>query len=404
MGTPSPLARIAVGVVVELRRIESRWIDHAWRATGVLPGVPDAVPWTRLSDDGQTAAFYAGSADIELYHSDAEHYRDNLASGAPLLWIVLRPTGVEPPYELFAVTANPAEGEAFAQAGTDLVECVPMPPIVRGAIEAFVAEHHVERPFFKRQRDRADPEALARRPPVEGAPVGGSENALSRWSRRKREAAEANKEVTALPTAPSPPRRVEGQASGEARPGEGAVEPPFDTGCLPPIASITAETDIRAFLAPGIPPELKHAALRQAWRADPKIRDFAGPADYDWDFNRPGVMAGFGSLDLTEELRNRVIQTIQAPAKAAEDSPQTAFSLQPEDTGGEAGHDHVNPSLLAGDARAHPPRAEAQDNRAQSCAERSEWRHEDNAPPQPIDKDRAFPPIARRKQGGALPK
>ena len=34
-----------------------------------------------------------------------------------------------------------------------------------GQIAAFVAEHLVERPFFKRERDRADPEALARRAP-----------------------------------------------------------------------------------------------------------------------------------------------------------------------------------------------------------------------------------------------
>jgi hypothetical protein len=30
-----------------------------------------------------------------------------------------------------------------------------------------VAEHHVERPFFKRKRDRADPEALAPRSPAQ---------------------------------------------------------------------------------------------------------------------------------------------------------------------------------------------------------------------------------------------
>jgi hypothetical protein len=29
-----------------------------------------------------------------------------------------------------------------------------------------VAEHHVERPFVKRKRDRADPEALSRRAPI----------------------------------------------------------------------------------------------------------------------------------------------------------------------------------------------------------------------------------------------
>jgi hypothetical protein len=52
-----------------------------------------------------------------------------------------------------AVTADPAEGEAFTEAGNDLVETVPMPGPIVQAVEAFVAEHHVERPFFKRERD-----------------------------------------------------------------------------------------------------------------------------------------------------------------------------------------------------------------------------------------------------------
>jgi sulfoxide reductase heme-binding subunit YedZ len=42
-----------------------------------------------------------------------------------------------------------------------LVDSVPMPPIVRSAFEVCVAEDYAERPFYKRQRDRADPEALA---------------------------------------------------------------------------------------------------------------------------------------------------------------------------------------------------------------------------------------------------
>ena len=41
-----------------------------------------------------------------------------------------------------------------------------MPEPVRRTIELFVAEHYVEAQFFKRQRDTADPEALARRSPV----------------------------------------------------------------------------------------------------------------------------------------------------------------------------------------------------------------------------------------------
>ena len=79
--------------------------------------------------------------------------------------MALRPTGAEPPYEIAAVTAEPSEGEAFTESATNLVEAVPMPEPVRAAIAEFVAEHHVEHPFVKRKRDRANPEAMARRTP-----------------------------------------------------------------------------------------------------------------------------------------------------------------------------------------------------------------------------------------------
>ncbi|HMJ40820.1 MAG TPA: DUF3305 domain-containing protein, partial [Pseudolabrys sp.] len=58
-----------------------------------------------------------------------------------------------------------AEGEAMTEAGSNIVEPVPMPDIVRDAIAAFVAEHHVEKVFVKRKRDPATPESLGRRPP-----------------------------------------------------------------------------------------------------------------------------------------------------------------------------------------------------------------------------------------------
>ena len=161
-----PLEQIPVGVVVERRKAASPWIDFTWRAVSVLPGEPVAAPWTQLSAGGDVASFYAGATTIALYRSETAHYRDNLAA-TPSLWVALRPTGVEPPYELVAVTADPAEGEGFTQNGDHLVEAVPMPEAVRAVVEAFVAEHHVERPFVKRKRDRADPEALARRAPMD---------------------------------------------------------------------------------------------------------------------------------------------------------------------------------------------------------------------------------------------
>ena len=167
MNTP-PLARIEVGVVVERRAATSPWIEHVWRAVGVLEGVPDAAPWTTLPGASGADTFYAGAARVELYRTETTNYRDNLASGQPSLWVVLRPTGDDPPFSVVTVTADPAEGEAFTETATDLVEAVPMPQTVVEAVAAFVAEHHVERTFEKRKRDRANPEALGRRHDEEG--------------------------------------------------------------------------------------------------------------------------------------------------------------------------------------------------------------------------------------------
>ena len=158
-----PLAEIPVGVVVERRKAESPWIDFTWRAVTVLAGEPATAPWTKLTGNDAAASFYAGGARVAFYPSHTALYRDNLATAAPSLWVALRPTGVDPPYELIAVSADPAEGEGFTQNGDHLVDAVPMPEPIRAFVEAFVAEHHVEQPFYKRKRDRADPEALARR-------------------------------------------------------------------------------------------------------------------------------------------------------------------------------------------------------------------------------------------------
>jgi hypothetical protein len=158
-------ARIPVGVVVERRRATSPWIDFTWQPVGALPGRPDAAPWSVLSIDAGTTTFYAGSTEIALYRTEGRNYRDNLAYDQPLLWIALRPTGLQPPYDLLAVTADPAEGESFTQAGKDVVATVPMPAAVRDIVEAFVAAHPGEQPFHKRKRDPADADALAHRRP-----------------------------------------------------------------------------------------------------------------------------------------------------------------------------------------------------------------------------------------------
>ena len=131
-----------------------------------VAGAPAAAPWTVLHQTAEVTRFFAGGFELEFFGSETGMYRDNLHSGRPSLWIVLRPTSVSPGVALHMVTADPSEGEALTETGTEIVEAVMMPIEIQQRIVAFVATHHVERPFVKRKRDRADPEAMAMRAPV----------------------------------------------------------------------------------------------------------------------------------------------------------------------------------------------------------------------------------------------
>jgi hypothetical protein len=159
---------MAVGVVVERRKASSIWVDFLWRPVSVFVGNASAAPWTPLGTEAETTLFYAGEAAVELHRTETAGYRNNLASGAPALWVIMRPTASTPPYELLTVTADPAEGEAFTDAGSNLVETVPMPPDVVAAVARFIAEHHVEQPFLKRRRQPSEPTAASRRSGQEG--------------------------------------------------------------------------------------------------------------------------------------------------------------------------------------------------------------------------------------------
>ena len=154
---------IPIGVVVERRKADSQWADLLWRPIAVLAGLPDAAAWTVLSQEGDIVTYYAGPAEIVLHRSEAENYRRNLASGAPSVWVALTASEGAQPYEVAAVTADPAEGEGLTEPGQAIVEAVPMPESVRDTVAGFAAQFPADPGFSKRQRDRADPQAMARR-------------------------------------------------------------------------------------------------------------------------------------------------------------------------------------------------------------------------------------------------
>ena len=141
------------------------------------------------------------------------------------------------------------------------------------------------------------------------------EDFLKRWSRRKREVADAEKPV--MPEAdvadakPASEETVAPEATADA-------QAEFDVASLPPIESITAVSDVTAFLRAGVPAELTRAALRRVWTADPAIRNFVGLAENAWDFTDPNAMPGFGPLESTDDVRRMIAQVIDGIGKAAQ--------------------------------------------------------------------------------------
>jgi len=160
---------------------------------------------------------------------------------------------------------------------------------------------------------------------------------LSRWSRRKREAAEPKTGDGKATVAPvrDEATNLDGRRSDSAMPP--ALE--FDVSKLPPIESIGAGTDITAFMQPGVPSALRHAALRRAWSTDPAIRDFMGPNENYWDAAGPEGIPGFGDLDPSLDVKRMVSELFgEAPAEkreadASTPAPPPEISEAPESKG-----------------------------------------------------------------------
>lgn len=229
------------------------------------------------------------------------------------------------------------------------------------------------------------------------------EGFLNRWSRRKQDAAKDAAESAAKEGAEADAEKSEIAAAADPGAAAEGAEEEFDISKLPPIDSITASTDIRAFLSKGVPAALTQAALRRAWSADPAIRDYIGLSEYSWDFNAPGQY-GFGTLDPTLNVQDMVadvfgkvkqavsetetlVERVESPAAqtpsatAQADEPGTA-DARIEDEGAK---------IESGEAAAHSE-SDSGDISAQSAA----------APQQPeSESEPAFAPV--RRHGSALP-
>jgi hypothetical protein len=204
--------------------------------------------------------------------------------------------------------------------------------------------------------------------------TGDDEGFLARWSRRKREAGTSTPEPAQQTMAPEAP---------DATPASESPDLADIVAKLPPIEEITATTDIRAFLAPGVPTELRLAALRRAWSTDPAIRDFIGLAENQWDFNAPDGVPGFGSLIDPDQVRQLLAKVVGGDMTEA--PPSSNQAEEPSDPQTVAQIVPVREELNASDSTIEP--AVADDDSGSEAEERRETAG-----------------VSPRRHGGALPK
>lgn len=146
--------RMRLGVVVERRRSDHPWQDHGWRPVAVLPGAAEVAAWRLVAEGPGWQHYHAGTLALELFPKETEAYRINLTAAQPSVYVILRwrETGDGREVEPFHLTASAEEVQDYLDAGNDVIEAVPMPPVVRRWVEDYVAGHHQPERFEKRER------------------------------------------------------------------------------------------------------------------------------------------------------------------------------------------------------------------------------------------------------------
>lgn len=151
-----------------------------------------------------------------------------------------------------------------------------------------------------------------------------SESVAGRWSRLKQDA------------------RASGESEPDAATDEQADDapasvPPTDAtdqddvvAALPPIESLTADSDFKPFLDRAVPAELRRLALRKLWLSDPVFANLDGLNDYDDDFRTLGV----GKVVRTAyEVGKGMVTRAEKAAEAAEKTELAdALEAAEEDT------------------------------------------------------------------------
>src|SRR5918999_3741709 len=150
-----PSITLPVGVLISREKIDHPWQEYRWRPVSVFLNAPEVGEWRELRRGDSFVHYHAATLPLELHRKETAAYRLNLATGEPAVYVLLREdpgAASNWPVTVHLVTASPYEAQAYGESGLETIERVPMPEPLIDLVDEFIAVHHVDEPFVKRQR------------------------------------------------------------------------------------------------------------------------------------------------------------------------------------------------------------------------------------------------------------
>ncbi|MFD1694691.1 DUF3305 domain-containing protein [Roseibium aestuarii] len=148
-----------VGIVLERRPSQNKWVDHSWQVVDLILDPPAMDGWQELpttapgeADDG-VRRFCYGPVFITLHRRMGEAYDHNILTGHPAVWVMLDDLiGETVPYRFRGVTVDPFEAQGFLDCAEGLIERLPMPEAIRAWMAGYMQEMPEPEQFKKRKR------------------------------------------------------------------------------------------------------------------------------------------------------------------------------------------------------------------------------------------------------------
>jgi uncharacterized protein DUF3306 len=172
--------------------------------------------------------------------------------------------------------------------------------------------------------------------------MNGDENFLSRWSRLKRDARHAPADAPPVePVAPAPTQA--------ATP---AAEPPAEPAPLPPIETLTPQSDFTPFMKPDVDVSLRRQALKALFQ-DPRFNVMDGLDVYIDDYSKPDPLPEGWLEKMTQMAR---LGAYEPPAEETPSAGAGPQSAEPIPSGpAPQGDDAPPPSASNEEAEPSPP-------------------------------------------------